>query len=601
MGAFIIQFLLCNLFLSMITLMLLAAKRLLIKRLTNRAQYNLWFLLLGLLAAPFLPIQPSQFPNILSWLGSFQYMPASHARNAIEESRAPFAPGAAAWMDDIGIAVGNGAPFGIGLFLFALWIVGVLGMSALAFRSAIRFRMVKKSSLPVQSLAVQKLYQGCLDEMNQARAIPIRSTVFLTSPVIAGVFRPCIYLPTHLISDYNASALRHMLLHELQHHKHKDALVHFFMNVASILYWFNPFVQYAMKEMKNDGEIACDASVLKMLEEGAYKDYGNTLINLAEKVSRCPFPFTAGIGGDMAQMKKRILHIAAYRPASTLKKIHSFLAYAAIGTLLSGFLPLLCIQAAGQDHYNFQERGRDIAYLDLSSQFGANQGSFVLYDEAKGLWQIYNKDYATTRIAPVSTYKIYSALFGLKEGIITPEQSLLPWDGQRYGRSLWNSPQTLESAMQNSVTWYFQAIDQQSDLHSIREYVREIGYGNQTVSGDISSYWGDSSLKISPVEQVEMLQKFSRNDFHFSPEHIETVKNAICLYSDGAFALYGKTGTAEVNGKNTSGWFVGYLESNGNTYFFATNVQNNDFATGAAATELTFSILSGLGLWDAPL
>ncbi len=58
-------------------------------------------------------------------------------------------------MDGIGIAVGNGALFGIGLFLFALWVVGVLGMSVLAFRSSIRFRMVKKPSLLVQSLAVQ--------------------------------------------------------------------------------------------------------------------------------------------------------------------------------------------------------------------------------------------------------------------------------------------------------------------------------------------------------------------------------------------------------------------------------------------------------------
>lgn len=55
----------------------------------------------------------------------------------------------------------------------------------------------------------------------------------------------------------------------------------------------------------------------------------------------------------------------------------------------------------------------------------------------------------------------------------------------------------LESAMQNSVTWYFQALDQQTNLSSIKKYVQEIGYGNQIVEGDASSYWINSSLKIS--------------------------------------------------------------------------------------------------------
>ena len=37
--------------------------------------------------------------------------------------------------------------------------------------------------------------------------------------------------------------------------------------------------------MRNDREVACDTSVLKMLEEDDYENYGNTLINFIEKVS----------------------------------------------------------------------------------------------------------------------------------------------------------------------------------------------------------------------------------------------------------------------------------------------------------------------------
>ncbi len=37
------------------------------------------------------------------------------------------------------------------------------------------------------------------------------------------------------------------------------------MCFLQILYWFNPLVWYAFKEMRIDREIACDISVLKSL------------------------------------------------------------------------------------------------------------------------------------------------------------------------------------------------------------------------------------------------------------------------------------------------------------------------------------------------
>ena len=55
MEAFIIRFLICNIFISIIAGALLTAKFLLRKSLTSRMQYNLGFLLLILLTVPFLP------------------------------------------------------------------------------------------------------------------------------------------------------------------------------------------------------------------------------------------------------------------------------------------------------------------------------------------------------------------------------------------------------------------------------------------------------------------------------------------------------------------------------------------------------------------
>ena len=89
-------------------------------------------------------------------------------------------------------------------------------------------------------------------------------------------------MPIHLISDHQKTDVRYILLHELQHYKHKDSLANYLMFLTAILYWFNPIVWYALKEMRNDREIACDTSVLKMLDECDYEKYGNTLILLSQ-------------------------------------------------------------------------------------------------------------------------------------------------------------------------------------------------------------------------------------------------------------------------------------------------------------------------------
>lgn len=599
MADFMIRFLLCNIFISIIIGILILAKHLLKNNLTNRMHYNIWFLLLGLLAIPFIPVYPIQFLQVFSWFGNLKGTASSSAETVIGETAALNQSNTANWMNDFSISVSRKTPSTIGLILCILWCIGIFIMIMLIIKSVLGFNSIKNSALPLQNPAVHKLYHDCLDEMHITKPIPVYSTAFLKSPVIVGLFNPCIYLPIHLISDYNANDIRFMLMHELAHYKYKDALSNYLMNIIGVLYWFNPLVWYSLKEMKNDREVACDTSVLKLLDEDEYEDYGNTLINFAEKMSLTPFSLATGISGSMKQMQKRIMNIANYHPASFRKNLHSAFAYILIAFFLLGTAPILSIQAAENNRYYFNENNRTITYIDLSDVFEEYNGSFVLYDATEDSWLIYNKEYATTRISPASTFKIYSALFSLETGIITPEQSLIPWNGQNYRYDLWNADQTLETAMQNSVTWYFHELDQQVSLSSIKKYVQEIGYGNQLIEGDISSYWINSSLKISPIEQVEMLKKLYYNQLGFSPVNIKAVKDSICLYSTEQGTISGKTGTEEVNGHNASGWFIGYIEQDNHIYFFATNIQSEVLASGPLATELTFSILSDLKLWNS--
>lgn len=597
MADFGIRFFLCNTLICAIIGILLMIKQILRNHLTSRMQFNLWFLMLGLLAVPFIPVRLVGFSQIFSLLDKWKNAALPNTETVTETTVNMNESGVTGPMNDFALSVSNKTPSVIGLILFGIWLIGIFAMLLLIMKSKARLKTLKKSALPLQSKEVRMLYGNCLDELKIKQDIPIYSTAFLKSPIIVGLFRPCIYLPIHLISDFNAVEMRYMLLHELQHYKHKDTIASYLMNFFGILYWFNPLVWYALKEMRNDREVACDTSVLKLLNESDYEDYGTTLINFAEKVSLTPFPFAAGISGTMRQMQKRIINISSYQKPSVWAKIKGGGIFTIIAVLLLGITPMLSTYAAEQNYYKWNVSSEKIDLVDLSAYFNGYKGSFVLYDLKSDAWSIYNMNHATLRTAPESTYKIYDALFGLEEGIITPKDSFMAWDGTDYPFEAWNADQNLYSAMQSSVNWYFQKIDRQLGASSLRSYMKEIGYGNEIINSDLSSYWMQSELKISPVEQVELLTSLYDNDFGFSPENVNTVKDSICLFSSENISFYGKTGTGRINDNDINGWFIGYVETAGGTYFFATNIQSTENATGNKASEISFSILSDMGIW----
>lgn len=601
MAGFMIRFLLSNVLLSGIIGILLAVKRIFKNGLSSRMQYNLWLLLTGLFIIPFLPFPITGFWQIVSWPGNLKNAFSFRTGSGSNEMLEILPAGKTNWMEDFAVSVNSQTPPAIGYLLAGIWIAGMIVAALLAVRSLALLHTVEQSALPLQNPEIHSLYRRCLDETDIHKNIPLYSTAFLKSPFMAGFLKPCIYLPIHLISDcHQADSLRpirYILLHELQHYKHKDAPANFLMNLAGIIYWFNPFVRHALKEMQNDREVTCDTSVLNMLEEKDYEEYGNTLISFAEKISRMPFPFATGFftgepGRNMEQMKQRIINIASYEKPNFRKKLNGIVVFTLTAILLVGLAPSVSTYAADTDYYHWEPSSQNISHMDLSSYFGNYEGSFVLYDLKNDAWSIYNADRAALRIPPDSTYKIYDGLFGLEHGVITPDDSLLPWDGEAYPFEAWNKDQTLQSAMDASVNWYFQEIDRQIGRPALYRYMREIGYGNRNLSGSLSSYWMESSLRISPLEQVELLIKLRNNSFGFAPENVAVVKDSIRLFSSGTGTFYGKTGTGRIDGQDVNGWFVGFVETADNTYFFAVNIEADCDASGSRAAEITMDILN---------
>ena len=50
----------------------------------------------------------------------------------------------------------------------------------------------------------------------------------------------------------------------------------------------------------------------------------------------------------------------------------------------------------------------------------------------------------------------------------------MTWNGDAFPFPSWEADQDLNSAMQNSVNWYFQAIDSQLGINRVQEFLNKI-------------------------------------------------------------------------------------------------------------------------------
>ncbi|MBP2633412.1 MAG: Beta-lactamase [Firmicutes bacterium] len=473
--------------------------------------------------------------------------------------------------------------------IFLIWLTGVIAFTAYTTYLTCKLKCLIKDSSVIKDNSVTKLLEECKLTMNTKKNLVLLESMKIGSPMAVGGIHSYIILPIESIRNLSNEELRFILLHELAHFKRKDLYINWVTVFLQIMHWFNPFIWYAFYQMRQDREVACDAYVLSMLKFSEYKSYGAAIIAFLEKNSSPIYDYTiARLAGGKDHIKKRMAMIASYKRRTRANFIWEILFFLLIGCLV---LTDAKSTASATPNGNVSQTNQNIAYEDLSSYFQGYDGTFILLDLKKDRYQIYNDDKSKKRISPNSTYKIISSLVGLETGILKDENTLLEWDKTLYPFERWNRDQTLASAMAYSVNWYFQKVDAGVGKTRIENYLKQIGYGNNDISGGIYDFWVESSLKISPLEQVELLKKLYTYEIPFSQRNIDIVKKAIKISEEDKTTLYGKTGTGIVNERSINGWFVGCVEHEDKIYIFATNIQGENQADGTNAKNITLAIL----------
>ena len=157
--------------------------------------------------------------------------------------------------------------------------------------------------------------------------MPVYCNPGISSPMLAGVWKPCIVLPEAKPIEGSTD---YILLHELVHLKRHDLLYKWLIQLCICIHWFNPFLRRLETETGAACELACDEAVLKMLDKKQRRSYGDTLLSAMRphEVQKAP---AAMLSEGMEQLKERLGAIMVYRKITAGKKILGCLAAVLIG------------------------------------------------------------------------------------------------------------------------------------------------------------------------------------------------------------------------------------------------------------------------------
>lgn len=204
------------------------------------------------------------------------------------------------------------------------------------------------------------------------------------------------------------------------------------------------------------------------------------------------------------------------------------------------------------------------------------KGSTTIYDYKNQKW-IYSDSLDAQKLSlPASTFKIINLLIALETNVIKDENEVVKWVGKTdttlYGyRPEIYKDMTVREAFEVSAGWVFIELAKKIGRKNYTKYLKACRYGNVDLSEKGADFWNFGRFGISPQNQVSFMRAVYEEKLPFSKRNYDILKRVMVVEKTNDYTIRAKTGWTRDGGID-SGWWVGYVESRENTYFFATRI-----------------------------
>ena len=307
--------------LSVAALVLLAAKRLFLDKLSPRWQYGVWAILALRALLPAGLLGRTLVPG---------------GRAVLEAARLQVElPLSSALTDPYGVTEvlapvplfprGLPAPGSITDALFYLYAAGVLLLALWFFLSYARLRAaIRRGLSPAPEVLAQVEGVAARYGLKAPRLVVVLPG--LESAFVCGPLRPVLALPDRPVDDK-------VLLHELLHLRHGDVWAGVGVCALRCLHWCNPLLWLAYRLFCRDVEAACDQAVIRPLGREDTARYAATLLHLG---CRSGFPAAVPLAFGTEDTKGRIRAVLSYRRPALWLILATAAACLAAGLFLLG-------------------------------------------------------------------------------------------------------------------------------------------------------------------------------------------------------------------------------------------------------------------------
>ena len=379
------------------------------------ASLRRWLILLGLAAALSVPLLGLGFPG----------RPVVHVRapalvghvvaEALSSNVAPVqsAPAPAA-----SVQLARRPP-SVGVWLILIWASGVGYVAVRRLPGALWARRLSAAAQP-------------------ARA-GVRISPGIEAPVVVGVLRPIVLLPT-ASQAWSQERLRAVLLHEFSHVHARDGLALSLAQVVCALYWFQPLAWLARSRLRRECELAADEAVISAgLRPTSYAQH---LLEIARGLIPAGGIAMAARPSELAQ-RIQVLVSRDRLPTPFTRTRGAFFAAAALVLLAC----VACVEATPKSEIAPAHPPAPVPASDarlqaitddearrLHTEWGAERVAIVVLDPRTGALLASSDDAPGQPIVPASTLKPLTVATALDGELITPEQRFDCGNGTRnYG------------------------------------------------------------------------------------------------------------------------------------------------------------------------
>jgi beta-lactamase regulating signal transducer with metallopeptidase domain len=172
-----------------------------------------------------------------------------------------------------------------------LWLIGAPLTFTLLATGLLGSARLRRRATP---LAAGPAFDACerlRHTLNITRRVALAVSDGVAQPILVGVLRPLILLPTAALAGWTPEQLDMVLLHELAHVRRWDNLVNLLQRIVESLLFFHPAVWLLSRQVRRDREECCDAAVIAHTDRP--HQYAELLVSIASALRGGPAPSLA--------------------------------------------------------------------------------------------------------------------------------------------------------------------------------------------------------------------------------------------------------------------------------------------------------------------